>query len=319
MLGGATAALTWPRAARAQPKLPTIGFLGTATATASGWPAWIAAFEHRLGELGWAKGRTVAIEYRWGEGRRERFAEHAAEFARRKVDVIVAPGSAVAAVKQATSSIPVVFPIAIDPVGGGLVASLARPGGNVTGLSNQQSDLAGKRLDLLREVVPGLRRLAILCNGGYRESVLEMAEVEAAGRKLGLDSIRMEIRRADDIAPTFEAVKGRAEALYIVADGLIATHHVRVITLALAARLPTVGNIRAYVAAGLMMSYGPDFAEMFRRTADIVDKILRGARPADIPVEQPTKFDFTINLTIAKALGIEIPSRLLFTANEVIE
>ena len=317
LLGGAAAPALWPQPSRAQQagRLPTIGFLGTATRTASGWTSWIDAFEHRLRELGWVEGRTVAIEYRWGEGRRERFAEIAEEFVQRKVDVIVTGGSAVAAVKQVTSVIPIVFAIAIDPVGGGLVASLARPGGNVTGLSNQQFDLAGKRLELLREVAARTcDGWQILGNAGYAESAMEIAEVETRARRLGLDVARLEIQRAEDIAPAFQALKDQADALYVVVDGLVATNQTRILTFALSARLPTIINIRAYVTGGALMSYGPSFPDLFRRTAEYVDKILRGAKPAELPVEQPTKFDLTINLTTAKALGIEIPSRLLFTA-----
>ena len=193
LLGGAAAA--WPLAARAQQagKLPTIGFLGTATASA--WSPWTAAFVQRLRELGWIEGRTVAIEYRWAEGRSERYAEIAAEFVRLKVDVIVTSGGAVLAAKQATSVIPIVFAVANDPLGSGLVASLARPGGNVTGLSAQQSDLAGKRLELLREVVPGLRRLAIMANVGYPAAVLEMDEVQGTARTFGFEVAKLEIRR----------------------------------------------------------------------------------------------------------------------------
>jgi ABC-type uncharacterized transport system substrate-binding protein len=319
LLGGA--AVAWPHAARAQQagKLPTIGFLGTATATASGWTTWTAAFEQRLRELGWIEGRTVAIEYRWGEGRRQRFAEIAAEFVRRKVDVIVTGGSAVSAIKQATTDIPIVFAIATDPVGGGLVASLARPGGNVTGLSNQSADTAGKRLEILQQVLPNLRRLAILVNADYRESVLEMGEVQAAAHKFGMEVANLEIRRAEDIVPAFEALNRQADALYVVADGLVATNFVHIIALALAARLPTIGFNRAYAAGGALISYGPSFPDLFRRTADYVDKILRGAKPADLPVEQPTKFELVINLKTAKALGIEIPPTLLARADEVIE
>ena len=166
---------------------------------------------------------------------------------------------------------------------------------------------------------PEVRRLAILANGGYRDSVVEMTAAEALARGLGLEVTKFEIRQSEDIAPGFDALRGRADALHVVADGLIATNQTRILTLALAARLPTSFNQRAYAAAGALMSYGPSFPDLFRRTADVVDKILRGARPADIPVEQPTKFDLTFNLTTAKALGIEIPARLLFTANEVIE
>ena len=316
LVGGAAA---WPVAALGQQpsKMSTIGFLSTASASV--WSQWTTAFEQRLREHGWIVGRTVAIEYRWGEGRRERFAEFAAEFVRRKVDVIVTTGSAVTTVRQATSTIPIVFAMATDPVAGGLVASLARPGGNVTGLSNQSADVAGKRLDLLREVLPNLRRLAILGNVGYPEAVLEMTAVETLARKLGLDVAKLGIRRAEDIAPAFEALNGHADALYVAADGLVSTNRTRIIILALAARLPTSFFNRDYVSAGGLMCYGPNFPDLFRRTADYVDKILRGAKPTDLPVEQPTKFDFVINLTTAKALGITVPATLLARADEVIE
>jgi putative ABC transport system substrate-binding protein len=318
LLGGTAAA--WPLAARAQqqPKLPTIGFLGGATPAAQG--QWAAAFVQRLRELGWIEGRTVAIEYRWAEGRSERAAEIAAEFARRKVDVIVTSGTAlIEAAKQATSVIPIVFAAAGDPVGTALVASLARPGGNVTGLSLQQTETTGKRLELLREVVPGLGRLAILANVGNPAVVLDMREVQATARTLGLETITLEIHRGEDIVPAFEAPNGRAEALYVVVDALVNTHRIRVNTLALAARLPTMHTFREGVEAGGLMSYGTNFLDLFRRAADYVDKILRGTKPADIPVEQPTKFDLVINLTTAKALGLEIPPTLLARADEVIE
>jgi putative tryptophan/tyrosine transport system substrate-binding protein len=313
------AAVSCPLAAHAQQagKLPTIGFLGAATA--AGWTSWTAAFEQRLRELGWIEGRTVAIEYRWGEGRSERFAEIAAEFVRRKVNVIVTAGSAVATVKQATSVIPIVFAIATDPVGGGLVESLSRPGGNVTGLSNQSADSAGKRVELLREVVPNLRRLAIIANAGYPESVLEMAEVEKLARNLGMQVTKLEIRRAQDIVPAFERLNRQADALYVIGDGLVAANFVHIITLALAARLPTIGLARHYAAAGAVISYGPSFPDHFRRTAEYVDKILRGANPATMPVEQPTKFELVINMTTAKALGLEIPLFVQQRADEVIE
>jgi putative ABC transport system substrate-binding protein len=317
LLGGAAAA--WPLAARAQQagKLPTIGFLGATTPAT--WSLFVAAFVQRLRELGWIEGRTIAIEYRWAEGRGERFAEIAAEFVRLKVDVIVTAGGAVLAAKQATSLIPIVFAVAADPVGGGLVASLVQPGGNVTGLSTQTAETAGKRLELLREIVPGLRQLAIMANAGYPAAVLEMAEVQAAARTLGLEVTTLEIRRAENIAPAFEALRGRVEALYVCADPLVTTNRVRINTLALAARLPVMHGVREYVEAGGLMSYGPNFPELFRRAADYVDKILRGAKPADIPVEQPTKFDLVINLTTAKALGLTIPETFLVRADEVIE
>jgi len=318
LLGGAAAA--WPLAARAQQpgKLPTIGYLGSGTpATQS---AWVAAFVQRLRELGWIEGRTVAIEYRWAEGRDERFAKIAAELVRFKVDVIVTSGTpAVMALKQATSVIPIVFAQAGDPVANNLVASLARPGGNITGLSNQTRELAGKRLELLREVVPGLHRLAILVNVGNPSAVLEMGEAQAAARTLGLDVAVVEIRRAEDIGPAFETLKARAEALYVCGDPLVTTNRIRINTLALSARLPTMHGLREHVDAGGMMSYGPNFPAMFRRAADLVDKILRGTKAADIPVEQPTTFDLVINLITAKALGLNVPPTLLARADEVIE
>ena len=314
-LGGAVA---WPFASRAQPaKLPTIGFLGADTP--SGWSLWVAAFVQHLRELGWIEGRTVAIEIRWAEGRPERFTEIAAEFVRLKVDVIVTVGGAVLAAKRATSVIPIVFAAAADPLGSGMVASLARPGGNVTGLSIQATDLAGKRIELLREVVPGLRRLAIMVDVGYPAAVMEMGEVQTAARTLDLEVAALEIRRADDIASAFEALTGRAGALYIPATPLVNTNRIRINTLALGARLPTMHGFRELVEAGGLMSYGPNFPDLFRHAADYVDKILRGAKPGDLPVEQPTKFELVINLVTAKALGLTMPSMVLGRADEVIE
>ena len=317
LLGGASAA--WPLTARAQQatKLPTIGYLGSATlATES---QRMAAFVQRLRELGWIEGRTVVIDYRWAEGRTERYAEIAAEFVRLKVDVIVTVGGAVAAAKQATATIPIVFAGAGDPVGSGMVASLAQPGGNVTGLSVQSIDLAGKRLEILREIFPDVRRLAIIGNVEYAATVLEMGEAQAAARALGLEVARSEIRRAEDIAPAFEALKGAAQALYVCADATINANHARINTLALGARLPTMHGVRDYVEVGGLMAYGPNLPDLYRRAANYVDKILRGAKPADLPVEQPTKFDLVINLVTAQALGLTVPPTLLARADEVIE
>src|SRR5262249_47486800 len=212
-----------------------------------------------------------------------------------------------------------VIATANDPVGTGLVASLARPGGNVTGLSNQMADTAAKRLELVREVVPGLRRLAILGNVGNPGAVLDTREAQAAARAFALEVVTLEIRRAEDIGPAFEGAKGRADALYVAADPLANSNRVRINTLALAARLPTMQGVREYVEAGGLMSYGPNIADGYRRAADYVDKILRGAKPGDIPVEQPTKFDLVINLTTAKALGLTIPESFLLRVDEVIE
>jgi putative tryptophan/tyrosine transport system substrate-binding protein len=314
LLGGAA---SWPLAARAQQKLPTVGFFGTTTASA--WGPWTAAFVQRLRELGWIEGRNLTIEYRWADARSERFAEIAAEFVRLKVDVIVTGGNAAVAAKQASSAVPIVFALVDDPIGMGLIASLSRPGGNVTGLAVQATDLAGKRLALLREIVPGLRRLAIMANVDYPSAGLEMGEIQTAAGMLGLEVAPLEIRRAEDIAPAFEALKGRAAALYVVGDALVMTHRVRINTLALAARLPTSFNYREYVEAGGLMSYGANLSDLFRRAADYVDKILPGAKPGDLPVEQPTRFSLIINLTTAKALGLEISPTLLARADEVIE
>jgi putative tryptophan/tyrosine transport system substrate-binding protein len=313
------AAATWPLAAHAQQpaKLPTIGFLGSSTLSA--WSDWVAAFVQRLRQLGWIEGRTIAIEYRWAEGRSERFTEMAAEFVRMKVDLIVTGGTAVPAAKRATSTIPIVFPVAADAVGGGLVASLARPGGNVTGLSAQSNDLAAKRIGLLREVLPDLRGLAIIGNVGDPGVVNEMGVVQATGRTLGLEVDVLEIRRAEDIPPAFAALKSGTQALYVCGDALVISNLARINTLALSARMATMHDARAFVQGGGLMAYGANFPDMFRRAAEIVDKILRGAKPAEIPVEQPTKFDLVINVITARALGLEIPATLLARADEVIE
>jgi putative tryptophan/tyrosine transport system substrate-binding protein len=308
--------VAWPLAARAQQPLPTIGFMG---ANASVFTPWTAAFVERLRELGWIEGRTIAIEYRWSEGRLERTAEIAAEFVRLKVDVVVTLGSAVPALKQVTSVIPIVFALSTDPVGGGLVESLARPGGNVTGLSNQAADLASKRLAFLREAVPHLHRLAVMLNVGFPQAVLEMGGLQVAAQRLGLEVRPLEIRGAEDIAPAYEALNAKADALYVVDDALVTANRTRIVDLALEARLPEIFNNRSFVQAGGLMSYGPNFPDLYRRAADLVDKILRGAKPADIPVEQPTKFDLVINLKTAKALGLTIPQNVLAIANEVIE
>jgi putative tryptophan/tyrosine transport system substrate-binding protein len=309
-----------PLAARAQQagKLPTIGLWGPTTPSIDSQR--VAAFVQRLRELGWIEGRTVKIEYRWAGGRNERAAEIAAEFVRLKVDVIVTQGTpSVLAAKQATSVIPIVFAAVGDPVDSGLVASLSRPGGNVTGLSTQQTDTATKRIELFREMVPGLHRLAIMGNVGNPAVELELREVQSTARALGLEAAAFELRRAEDIAPVFDALKGRADALYVCGDPLVFTNRIRINTLAQGARLPTIYLLAEYVEAGGLMSYGPSVPDLYRRTADYVDKILRGAKPADIPVEQPTKFDLVSNLTTAKALSLEIPPTLLALADEVIE
>jgi putative ABC transport system substrate-binding protein len=316
LLGGAAA--SWPLAARAQQagKLPTIRFLG-ADATAFG--PWTAAFVARLRELGWIEGKTIAIEYRWSQGRSERYAEIAAEFVRLKVDVIVTVGSAVPSVRQATTTIPIVFAVGIDPVGSGLVASLAKPGGNVTGLSIQANELAGKRLEVARELVPQLHRLAIMFNVGNAQPVLEMGETQAAARMLGLEVVPVVIQRAEDIAPAFQGLKDRADALYVAVDQLMVANRTSILKSALNERLPTIFSTRDFVKDGALMSYGPSYTERFGHAADYVDRILRGAKPGDLPVEQPTKFELVINLTTAKTLGLTVSPALIARADEAIE
>jgi putative ABC transport system substrate-binding protein len=317
LLGGAAA---WPFVARAQQagKLPTIGFLGTITSSVESLR--LAALVRRLRELGWIEGHNVAIEIRWAEGRPERYSEIATEFVRLKVSVIVTGGTQSAlAIKQVTSVVPIVFATVADPVGIGLVASLARPGGNITGLSMQQNDLGSKRLGFLREVVPGLRRVAILTNIDSPSAMLERSEVEAAAGVLGLKVDLLDIRRTEDIASAFEALKRGAEALYLVNEPLVNLNRIRINIMALAARLPTVHSNRENVELGGLMSYGPSILDQYRRAADYVDKILRGAKPGDIPVEQPIKFDLVVNLITAKAIGLEVPPTLLARADEVIE
>jgi putative tryptophan/tyrosine transport system substrate-binding protein len=309
-----------PLAVRAQQasKLPTIGYLGPNVEPVD--RPRIATFAQRLGELGWIEGRSVIIERRAADGLVERVSEIAFEFVRLKVNVLLTSGdSSGLAARRATTVIPIVVAIAGDPVGSGLVASLARPGGNVTGLSFVQADTAGKRLELLLEVVPGLRRPAIMANVANTGTALEFEAAQVAAHKLSLDPIRLEIQRAEDIPAAIGSLNGRADALYVCADAIVNSNRVRINTLALEARLPVMHSFRDNVEAGGLISYGPDILGMYQRAADLVDKILRGAKPADIPVEQPTKFALVINLKTAKALGLTIPESLLARADEVIE
>jgi putative ABC transport system substrate-binding protein len=315
-LGSSIAA--WPLAAYAeridQPR--RIGLLG---ADATVWRPWTTSFVGRLRELGWIVGENIAIEYRWAEGMSRRVSEIAAEFLRQNVDVIVTYGSAVPILKQATTTIPIVFAVAFDPVREGLVQSLAHPGGNITGMSIQQLDLVGKRLELLREAIPQLHRLAILADAGYAEPMLEADRVKSTAQALGLEVARLGVWGPQDITPALEALKGKADALYVVSDALIAANRTRMIRQALSEGLPTILGYDDYVEAGGLMSYGPNYADLFRRAAEMVDKILRGTKPGDIPVEQPIKFDLAININTATALGLTMPPKLLATANEVIK
>jgi putative ABC transport system substrate-binding protein len=314
-LVGSTVA--WPLGAHAQSaKLPTVGLLVPGTPASFGQR--VAACTRRLRELGWIEGRTIAIEYRWAEA--QHFDEILNEFVRLKVDVIFTAGTPpTIAAQKATSNIPIVFVAAGDPVGTGLVASLARPGGNITGWSNQTRDLAGKRLELLREIAPDLRRLAVLVRTENVSAASETREVQAAAKTFDIQVVPLEIHGANDIVPALDALKARADALYVVVDSLLLVHALRINTLALGASMPTMHGAREFVAAGGLMSYGADFVDLWRRSADYIDRILRGAKPADIPVEQPTKFELIVNLTTAKALGLTILPTLLTRADEVIE
>ncbi len=291
LLGGAAA---WPLAARAQQPMPIVGLLNISTPSTE--QRRVDAFIKRFRELGWINGRTVAIESRWAEGRAE-----------------------LSTVRQATQLVPIVFAIATDPVGTGLVATLARPGGNITGLSYMGTDLAGKRIELLRGVVAGFAHLAIMANSGAAGAMLEMRETQTTATTLGLEAVLLEIGTGDQIAPAIAMLKNRADALYVCPDPLINANRIRIVTSALSARLPTVFGERENVDAGGLMSYGPNVPDMYRRAAEIVDKILRGTKPADIPVEQPTKFELVLNLKTAKALGLDVPSHLQQLADEVIE
>jgi len=316
LLGGAA---TWPLVARAQQgeRVRRIGMLVPGTRQTHG--EWFAALVARLHELGWIEGRTVAFEYRFAEGRTERAADITAEFVRLKVDLIATSATDVTlAAKQVTSVIPIVS-LMSDPIGTGLVLSLNRPGGNVTGISVQQDELAGKRVELLRQVVPSLRRLAVIAYAGNPPSLLELGQAYAAARTFGLEGVKIEIRGMEDITSALESLKGSAEALYVVSHPLINASRIRISTLALAARMATVCGFREYVEVGALMSYGPNLPALFRRAGEFVDKILRGAKPAELPVEQPTKWDLVINVTTAKALGLTIPESFLLLADAVIE
>ena len=317
LLGGAAA---WPVGAEAQEvrHVPIIGYIAPTNPLIPSRTT--GAFLQRLRELGWIEGQTITVESRWAAGRPERLDEIAAEFVRLKVDLVITSSTNDSIVmKRVAPQIPMVFAVSGDPVGFGLVASLARPGGNITGLSMQSPDSAGKRVELLREIVPGLHRLGILANPSSPNSMLEVSEVQAAARTIGLNAATSEIRQTADVDSTFELLKGRADALYVVADPVVNTNRILIGTLALRARLPMMCGFRELVEAGCLMSYGPNLPDLYRRAAEFADKILRGAKPSDIPIEQPIKFEFVINLRTAKALGLTVPQTLLAAADEVIE
>jgi ABC-type uncharacterized transport system substrate-binding protein len=319
LLGGAAAA--WPLAARAQQgeRIHTIGYLNAGAFDPTS-PV-LTSFLNALPELGWIEGKNVIIEYRFAENRLERLPEFAAELARLKVDVIVGIGTlAPLAAKRATTTIPIVMTAAGDPLGSGLVASLARPGGNVTGMSLMAPELGGKRLELLKELLPRLARVAVLWNAANPYAALVFKETQTAGRALGIEVQSLEVRSPDDFNGAFETVRREhPDALITVEDPLSFNHRKLIADFAARQLLPTLHGFKEDVAAGALMSYGASLADLSRRAAGYVDKILRGAKPADLPVQQPTKFDLVINLTTGKALGLSVPPTLLARADEVIE
>jgi putative ABC transport system substrate-binding protein len=319
LLGGAAAA--WPLGARAQQtgKIRAVGYLSPRASEPSS-PV-IATFFRTLLELGWIEGKNVTFERRYAENRFEQLPELAAELVRLNVEVIVAEGTlGPLAAKRATSTIPIVLTAAGDPLGTGLVASLARPGGNVTGMSLMAPELGGKRLELLKELLPGLVRVAVLWNAANPYPAIVFNQTLAAGRVLGIEVQSLEVRGPNDVDNAFEAArKQRPDALIVIDDPLTVDHQERITRVAAADQLPSLYGVREFVATGGLISYGTNPADLFRRAAGYVDKILKGTKPADLPVEQPTKFDLVINLKTAKALGLEVPPSLLARADEVIE
>jgi putative tryptophan/tyrosine transport system substrate-binding protein len=319
LLGGAAA---WPLAARAQQpaaKVPRIGFLGNSTADLEA--NLVGPFRDGLRALGYEEGRNIVIEYRWAEGEYERFPALIAELVASNVDVIVTAGTpASLAVKKATTTIPLVMVAVGDPVATGLVASLARPGGNITGLTSISSEMEGKRLELLREVVPKVSHIAVLWNAASPIQVIEEGEVRAAAGVLGIKMLSLGVRTREEIDDALATIiRERPDALLVLADRLFLHHRTRIIAFAAQERLPGVHAYRELIEAGGLMSYGPSYADMHRRAAAYVDKILKGAKPADLPVERPVKFELVVNLKAAKALGLTIPPSVIFRADEIIE
>jgi putative tryptophan/tyrosine transport system substrate-binding protein len=310
----------WPPATHAQspPKFPRIGYIGGSSPTLM--THVFGAFRQGLKELGYVEGQTIALEARWAEGRAERIPELVAELVDLKVDVLVTGvSSAALEAMKATRTIPIVM-VAADPVGLGLVASLARPGGNLTGVSYFNEAIVGKRVELIKELMPGLARLAVLRNPLVAIHASFWQETEAAARKVGVALQPIEVRAPEDFEAAFgAAVRGNAQALIALDDALTVGHRLRIVALAASSRLPAMYGLREFTDDGGLMSYGPSFVVLFRGAATFVDKILKGAKPADLPVEQSTKFELVLNLKTAKALGITIPPVLLARADEVIE
>jgi putative tryptophan/tyrosine transport system substrate-binding protein len=309
-------------AAEAQPigKMPRIGALMQGTPPGEAGDE-LDVFRQGLRDLGYVEGQTISLEARWGEGQHERYPALAADLARLPVDLIVAAGGSPArAAQHATTTIPIVMLVGNDPVAQGLVASLARPGGNITGLTVMARELSGKRLELRTETVPGLSRVALLMDAGNPNRQVSLYDHEAAARGLGVQLLLLEVRGPDEFVGAFQAaMQGHAQALLMAQGALFLRQRARLAELALASRLPTLSGETGYAEAGGLMHYGPDIPGSFRRVAVYVDKILKGAQPADLPVEQPTTFELVINLKTAQALGLTIPSGLLFQADKVIK
>jgi putative ABC transport system substrate-binding protein len=317
---GLLGAVTLPFAIHAQRagKLPVIGYIG-ANSEAIDRPR-INAFMQRLSDLGWAEGRNIAVDARFTQGVVARAGEIAAEFVRRPVDLILTAGDAqVIAAKKATDAIPIVFAAVGDPVGNGLVASLPNPGGNATGLSLQLTDSVGKRVDLLRDLLPNLRHIGLIGNFINPTVAVEMRAAQSEARALGIETIPSGFSRTGEVAPAIEKLKGLVEALYVCQDPLVGSNIAEINASAIDARLPAMFSVRELAERGGLISYGPDLVTMYRRAAEMADKILRGAKPADIPVEQPTQFNLAINLKTANALGLKVPDALLPRADQVIE
>lgn len=315
----AVSAVTWPVPGRAQTKVPRIGFMGNSTAALEA--DLVGAFRDGLRELGYEVGRNIIIEYCWANGNYERFPALVAELIAAKVDVIVTAGTPAAlAVKKATSTLPLVMVAVGDPVGTGLVPSLAHPGGNLTGLSSIAPDLEGKRLGILREVVPTLSHVAVLFNSLNPFHIVSMRNARAAAQTMGIKLQQHDIRESEDLDGVFAAIRDeRPDALLILADRVFLHNRQRMIDFTAEQRLPNVNAYKELVEAGGLMSYGPSYEDMHKRAAIYVDKILKGAKPADLPIEQPSKFTFIINLKAARTLGLTVPPTLLAQADEVIE
>ena len=316
VVGGTSFVWTAAGSAQQPKRLPIIGFLGVNLAM---WAPWTEAFVSRLNALGWVDGKTAKLEFRWAQGRPDLHEQFADEFIKLGADVIWASGAALTAVMRATSTIPVVF-VANDAVATGAVKTLARPGGNATGISLQALDSANKRYELLFEAVPAIRRLALMADANFAQSMFELQSIQALANKSGVATIPLEIRRTEDIRPALDrATAEGADALYVVINELLNANRLLIVDAARAAKLPSIYGTHDWVRSGGLMSYGPNFPALWARSADFVDRILRGAKPETIPVEQPTRFELVVSLKTARAIDLKVPETFLARADDVIE